>query len=164
MLRKGTPEYLRSDNGSEFIAKHLRAWLSEMDVSTMYITLEASGITDLLNHLTEQWQTNCSTGRYSIRCTKPGYSLLAGFGSTTPPDHTVPWATVHRPRKRICGLYKNRRLSLQKSGPAIGGTSVFTQELNKSVFMLLYLSTERFIYAASGAGMSAERCGKKRAS
>mgnify|MGYP003616840321 FL=1 len=38
MLRKGTPEYLRSDNGSEFIANHLRVWLSEMEVSTMYIT------------------------------------------------------------------------------------------------------------------------------
>lgn len=38
MARKGTPEYLRSDNGSEFIAKHLRAWLSEMEVSPMYIT------------------------------------------------------------------------------------------------------------------------------
>ena len=38
MLRKGSPEYLRSDNGSEFIANHLRVWLSEMEVSTMYIT------------------------------------------------------------------------------------------------------------------------------
>ena len=38
MLRKGTPEYLRSDNGSEFIANHLREWLSEMEVAPMYIT------------------------------------------------------------------------------------------------------------------------------
>jgi transposase InsO family protein len=38
MARKGTPEYLRSDNGSEFIAKHLREWLSEMDVAPVYIT------------------------------------------------------------------------------------------------------------------------------
>lgn len=38
MLRNGITEYLRSDNGSEFIAKRLRAWLSEMEVSTMYIT------------------------------------------------------------------------------------------------------------------------------
>ena len=37
MLRKGTPEYLRSDNGSEFVANHLREWLSEMDVAPMYI-------------------------------------------------------------------------------------------------------------------------------
>lgn len=37
MRKKGTPEYLRSDNGSEFIAKHLREWLSEMEVAPMYI-------------------------------------------------------------------------------------------------------------------------------
>lgn len=38
VLQKGTPEYLRSDNGSEFIAKTLREWLSEMDIAPMYIT------------------------------------------------------------------------------------------------------------------------------
>jgi len=38
MVQKGPPEYLRSENGSEFIAKHLREWLSEMEVSPMYIT------------------------------------------------------------------------------------------------------------------------------
>ncbi len=38
MVRKGTPEYLRSDNGSEFVANHLREWLSEMDVAPMYTT------------------------------------------------------------------------------------------------------------------------------
>lgn len=37
MWKKGTPEYLRSDNGSEFIAKHLQEWLSEIEVSPMYI-------------------------------------------------------------------------------------------------------------------------------
>jgi transposase InsO family protein len=35
MTRKGTPDYLRSDNGSEFIAKHLRKWLSEMEAAPM---------------------------------------------------------------------------------------------------------------------------------
>ena len=38
MLTRDTPEYIRSDNGSEFIAKHLREWFSEMEISPMYIT------------------------------------------------------------------------------------------------------------------------------
>ena len=38
MLRRGTPEYIRSDNGSEFIAKHLRDWFSELSIAPMYIT------------------------------------------------------------------------------------------------------------------------------
>lgn len=34
---KGTPCYLRSDNGSEFTAKRLREWLKTVEVSTAYI-------------------------------------------------------------------------------------------------------------------------------
>lgn len=35
--QQGVPAYLRSDNGSELIAKSLREWLSEMKVQTAYI-------------------------------------------------------------------------------------------------------------------------------
>ncbi len=34
---KGTPCYLRSDNGSEFTAKKLREWLGKVEVATAYI-------------------------------------------------------------------------------------------------------------------------------
>jgi transposase InsO family protein len=37
MLIKGCPEYLRSDNGSEFTAKKLRQWLVDIGVITTYI-------------------------------------------------------------------------------------------------------------------------------
>ncbi len=37
-LLHGTPEYLRSDNGPEFIAKALREWLGERGAKTLYIT------------------------------------------------------------------------------------------------------------------------------
>ena len=37
MLLKGTPEYLRSDNGSEFTAKKIRKWLKNVEVITAYI-------------------------------------------------------------------------------------------------------------------------------
>ena len=33
----GAPAYLRSDNGSEFIAKAVQAWLSENAIKTIYI-------------------------------------------------------------------------------------------------------------------------------
>ena len=36
-LRYGTPEYIRSDNGSEFIASTLREWLTTMEVAPAYI-------------------------------------------------------------------------------------------------------------------------------
>jgi len=34
---RGTPEYIRSDNGSEFTAKAVREWLSRVRVKTLYI-------------------------------------------------------------------------------------------------------------------------------
>ncbi len=37
MITRGCPEYIRSDNGSEFTAKILRKWLSDIDVITSYI-------------------------------------------------------------------------------------------------------------------------------
>jgi len=37
MIANGIPEYIRSDNGPEFIAKELRSWLSGIGVKTTYI-------------------------------------------------------------------------------------------------------------------------------
>jgi putative transposase len=36
--RRGTPQYLRSDNGSEFTADRVRKWLSRLQVNTLFIT------------------------------------------------------------------------------------------------------------------------------
>jgi len=38
MIMHGNPEYIRSDNGGEFIAKELRKWLPDIDVKIAYIT------------------------------------------------------------------------------------------------------------------------------
>jgi putative transposase len=35
--RRGVPEYVRSDNGSEFTAKMIRTWLNELGASTLFI-------------------------------------------------------------------------------------------------------------------------------
>ena len=37
MLFRGVPEYIRSDNGPEFIAKQLREWISDVGAITTYI-------------------------------------------------------------------------------------------------------------------------------
>jgi putative transposase len=36
-LRRGLPEYIRSDNGPEFAAKAVRKWLNRLDVTTLFI-------------------------------------------------------------------------------------------------------------------------------
>jgi putative transposase len=37
IVQHGAPEYLRSDNGSEFIAKIVQRWLQEQRIKTLYI-------------------------------------------------------------------------------------------------------------------------------
>ena len=37
MIQRGTPEYIRSDNGSEFTAKKLMSWLADVGVITTFI-------------------------------------------------------------------------------------------------------------------------------
>lgn len=37
MLIRGVPEYMRSDNGSEFTANEIRKWLSDTGSITAYI-------------------------------------------------------------------------------------------------------------------------------
>ena len=37
MIEHGIPEYIRSDNGPEFVAKELRKWLARTGTATLYI-------------------------------------------------------------------------------------------------------------------------------
>jgi hypothetical protein len=51
MITRGIPEHIRSDNGPEFIAKVLRAWLSGIGVKTAYITPAVLGRIDFVRAL-----------------------------------------------------------------------------------------------------------------
>jgi len=37
ILERGAPEYIRSDNGSEFVAKRLQKWIDKQGVKPIYI-------------------------------------------------------------------------------------------------------------------------------
>jgi len=39
MLEHGSPDHIRSDNGSEFTAKAVRKWLEQVGVRTLFIEL-----------------------------------------------------------------------------------------------------------------------------
>lgn len=36
-ITRGVPDHIRSDNGSEFTAKSIQLWLSQMGIKTLYI-------------------------------------------------------------------------------------------------------------------------------
>jgi hypothetical protein len=65
-------EYIRSDNGSEFIATELRAWLSGIGVKTAYITPPATlGRMNFVRALMAPSETIFWMGRSSIAYKKP---------------------------------------------------------------------------------------------
>jgi putative transposase len=42
-LMRGVPEYIRSDNGSEFTARAIRKWLTAHEMKTLYIEVAVRG-------------------------------------------------------------------------------------------------------------------------
>ncbi len=55
-IRRGTPDYIRSDNGPEFTAKAVRKWLEKLEIKTLFIepgNLGVRGKMDTMNRSTE---------------------------------------------------------------------------------------------------------------
>jgi putative transposase len=60
---RGAPTHIRSDNGPEFIAKGIRAWMAEAGPETLYIEPGASwenGYAESFNSLTASYTFDCS--------------------------------------------------------------------------------------------------------
>jgi len=74
-ILRGAPEYLRSDNGSEFAAEMVQRWLSQLGVKTVFIEPFNGKLRDELlngeifnrvleeNGITERWRRQYSTIR-----------------------------------------------------------------------------------------------------
>jgi putative transposase len=52
MIEHGIPEYIRSDNGPEFVAQELRKWLARIGSATLYIALTVIPHSQLIRKLT----------------------------------------------------------------------------------------------------------------
>lgn len=64
-LEKGTPDYIRSDNGSEFTAKLVREGLSSLGPTHCSLSQAALGTMVTMNHLTANSEMNFSMVRSS---------------------------------------------------------------------------------------------------
>jgi transposase InsO family protein len=64
-VNHGSPEHIRSDNGPEFTAKAVRAWLGRIGVKTLFILSQAAlGKMATTRALMASYEINYSTGRY----------------------------------------------------------------------------------------------------
>ena len=64
---RGVPEYLRSDNGSEFTCTTVRVWLAKVGVGTLFIEPEALGKTATSSRSTASFGMSYSMARSSLR-------------------------------------------------------------------------------------------------
>lgn len=80
MIMKGILEYIRSDSGSEFVAKDLRKWLADTEAKTLYIESGSPWERTVTVCRSTQNETSFSTGK-SLLLVERGPSacgMLAG--------------------------------------------------------------------------------------
>ena len=59
---RGVPEYIRSDNGSEFTAQAVRDWLKAVGVRTLYIEPGSPWEKDYASHCTSCGESDTTLG------------------------------------------------------------------------------------------------------
>ena len=83
LLRHGRPEYIRSDNGPEFVAQSMQDWLKRSVLNPSGSIPAHLGRTDTTNASTERCAAWCSTPSGSQRQSRPRSSSISGSDSTT---------------------------------------------------------------------------------
>ena len=90
LLRHATPEYIRSDNGPEFIAQAMQDWLARVDINLSgYIPVHL-GRTDTTNASTEPFAARCSMQNGARRLSRHRSSSTSGSNSTITSVHISP--------------------------------------------------------------------------
>ena len=92
-VERGPPAYLRSDNGPEFTAHAVRAWLPRVGVTTLFIQPGSPWENGYVESFNGNYATSASTGRSSPPWSRPKSSSNAGGGNTTSGGPTAPSAT-----------------------------------------------------------------------
>lgn len=83
MARRGVPKYIRSDNGAEFTAKAVRNWLSNVDVSTLYIEPVSPLKNGHIEGFNGKLRYELLNGQIFYSLKEPRWSWNDGGGTTT---------------------------------------------------------------------------------
>ena len=105
VAERGTaPEFIRSDNGPEFVALAVQDWIARRGFKTLYIKPAAHGRTLTAKAFTAGSETSSSTGKPSPRCWRQKCSASNIGSGTTKSARTRHWTTRRRWRSRSAAL------------------------------------------------------------
>ena len=112
-IQRGTPDYIRSDNGPELTAKELRDWLKRLEVKTLFIEPGSpweNGYNESFNCKLRDELLNREIF-YTLWEARSLWS--GGERSTIRFVHTALWDTDHRHRRRHSRLRLNEQSESQ---------------------------------------------------
>ncbi len=102
---RGVPEYLRSDNGPEFIAKAIQRWLKQRRVQTHYIEPGSPWQNAYGESFNGKFRDECLTWRYSTALRRRRVLSKCGVRATTTSGHTAAWAIKRPPSSQLPGKW-----------------------------------------------------------
>lgn len=103
----GPPAFVRSENGPEFVAKDVRAWIEAVGAKTAYIEPGSPWENGYVESFNARFRVELLNREIFHSLREARSSSKAGGDTTIPNDHTARWAT---------GLRHSRQTSQRKPG------------------------------------------------
>ena len=85
----GSPAFIRSDNGPEFVAQNVQNWLKEQGVQTTYIQPGKPWQNGAIESFNARFRADCLDVEWFNSRRMPNGSLKTGESNTTSKDHIV---------------------------------------------------------------------------
>jgi transposase InsO family protein len=103
-ILRGVPEFIRSDNGPEFVAQAVQDWIGAVGSKTAYISPGSPWENGFIESFNARWRDELLDG------TRPRSSSRVGDGTTTWSGRMPRSATGLRPRSCSCQRSPHGRL------------------------------------------------------
>ncbi len=121
-ILRGPPEYIRSDNGPEFIAQKVRDWIGAVGAKTAYIEPGSPWENGYCESFNARFRDELLNGEIFYGLREAQILIKNGATTTTRSGRTALWATAHPRRKASFRWTRGQRCTNNQTGPPDGGT------------------------------------------
>ena len=124
-ILRGPPEYIRSDNGPEFITLKVQDWIAAVGAKTAYIEPGSPWENGYCESFNARFRDELLNGELFYSLKEAQILIENGVFTTTQSGRTVHWAIVRLHRKASFGWTKGRQCTNIQTEPPNGGTLGF---------------------------------------